>query len=86
MPDLDRRLSNWFVLIGVLGLVTGGRLSVAIADPSPRNVQVAIKNCILSLIVLDATCTVVVCPTWQGMVILALLVPSVALGRWVYST
>jgi 4-hydroxybenzoate polyprenyltransferase len=49
-------------------------------------VQAAVKNCILSLIVLDAA----VCFTVRGVAgalpILVLLIPALFLGRWVYST
>ncbi|HVU86566.1 MAG TPA: UbiA family prenyltransferase [Pirellulales bacterium] len=78
--------SRWYVLWGLLGLLILRRPAAAIAEPIPRRVQLAVKECILSLIVIDA----VVCYSVRGVpwaiVILVLLVPTLVLGRWIYST
>lgn len=86
MPPVDRDLLRWRLLLAVVAFFVGLRLMVAILDPSPDKVQVAIKNCLLSLVVLDAAVTVVLCPPAFGVAILALLAPAMILGRWVYST
>lgn len=86
VPDLRREMTQWYILLAVLAFVVGRRLVVAIGDPSPQTVQVAVKNCLMSLVVLDATAAVVVCQWHQAMLILGLLLPAVVLGRWVYST
>lgn len=86
MPPVDRDLLRWRMLLGVVAFFVGLRLVAAILDPSPGRVQVAIKNCLLSLVVLDAAVAVVVCPLAFGVAILALLAPAMILGRWVYST
>jgi 4-hydroxybenzoate polyprenyltransferase len=88
LADVSRPifLARWRLLMLLLATLIGWRCVRAIAVPSPANVQGAVKYCIVSLIVLDAA----VCFTvrgWAGAVpILALLVPTLFLGRWVYST
>jgi 4-hydroxybenzoate polyprenyltransferase len=59
---------------------------VAIALPQPRQVQAAVKQCILSLVVLDAALCLLASPWYNGVVVLALLIPALLLGKWVYST
>ena len=50
------------------------------------HVQAAVKQAILSLIVLDASVALVTGPPVWALVILSLLLPPLLLGRWVYST
>jgi hypothetical protein len=77
---------RWNLFWGVIGVLAGWRCLRAILDPRPVLVQAAVKNCIFSLVVLDAgACLAVQDPVW-GLVILALLVPTMTLGRWIYST
>ncbi|MES1213171.1 MAG: UbiA family prenyltransferase [Singulisphaera sp.] len=77
---------RWFILWGLLGLMILRRPAVAVADPVPKRVQLAVKECILSLIIIDAvTCYAVRGVPW-AIVILLLLVPTMFLGRWLYST
>ena len=74
----------WFLLI--LTLLIGWRCLRAIAEPTPRNMQRAVKNCIHSLIILDAAVCLCVDGAFWAIVVLMLLVPTAVLGRWVYST
>jgi 4-hydroxybenzoate polyprenyltransferase len=64
------------------------RTSRAVAVPSSRLVQSAVKTGILSLIVIDAAASVPFSAVGliQPMLILLLLVPATFLGRWIYST
>jgi 4-hydroxybenzoate polyprenyltransferase len=62
------------------------RAFVAAADPTPRNVQLAVKHSILSLIWLDAVVVAAVAPLEYSIGVALLLVPAYLLGRWVYST
>ncbi len=78
--------SRWYVLWGLLGLLILRRPVAAIADPSLRRVQLAVKECILSLIVIDAVACYAVRGVPWAIVILALLAPTLVLGRWIYST
>ncbi len=79
-------LHRWHVLMTVLGLLIGWRCLRAVLQPVPTRVQMVVKQGILSLVILDAS----VCYVTQGpaaaMAVLALLVPTVVLGRWIYST
>jgi 4-hydroxybenzoate polyprenyltransferase len=78
--------ATWLLLWGLLALVVAGRALAAVIDPSPVQVQRAVKQCILSLIVLDAIVALATAgPVW-GLVVLALIVPATWLGRWIYST
>ena len=55
-------------------------------DESYR-VQLAVKQCILSIVVLDAAiCLAVRSPVWWAVGIVMLLVPTLFLGRWIEST
>jgi 4-hydroxybenzoate polyprenyltransferase len=63
----------------------GSKVVAAIREPSPKFVQVAIKRCVLGLILLDAVLATVYLG-WPGFAIALLLLPAFLLGRWVYST
>lgn len=75
-----------YLLFAVLALPMIRRAVVAITDPQPTNVQAMIKHCILSLVMLNAAITMLTSGPLPGLLIVALLVPSLLLGRWVYST
>ncbi len=62
------------------------RCLTAIANPRPQRVQGAVKQALLSLIVLDAAVCLLVSPWYFAVGVLALLVPTMILGKWVYST
>ncbi len=72
----------WVVLLGVIGW----RCIHAIWRPEPRLVQTAVKTCILAVIVLDALILLPVRGPNAAIAVFLLLVPTVLLGRWVYST
>jgi 4-hydroxybenzoate polyprenyltransferase len=57
----------------------------ALANPEPPLVQAAVKRCIFGLIVLDALLALAVASGW-GLLIVLLILPAIALGKWVYST
>ena len=82
--DADENM--WFLLLGLLAFVIVRRCAVAIVDPSPQRVQAAVRNCIWSLIVLDAAVALLVSPVGWSFVILSYLVPTVVLGQWIAST
>lgn len=69
-----------------LGAIIGWRCLRCIASPEPANVQVAVKTCLMSLIILDATIALAVSNAAYSVGILALLIPNVLLGRWIAST
>lgn len=76
----------WPGALCLLTVVVVRRCIVAIASPLPQQVQAAVKQCILSLIVLDAAVALLVGPWYFAVAVLALLIPTMFLGRWVYST
>jgi 4-hydroxybenzoate polyprenyltransferase len=77
---------RWYVFWGLIGLLIAWRCVWAIADPRPPLVQAAVRNCIFSLVILDAGACLAVQEFYWAVVILALLVPTMTLGRWIYST
>ncbi|HAN99376.1 MAG TPA: hypothetical protein DCQ98_19015 [Planctomycetaceae bacterium] len=82
--------SPWF-WPGLLALIASTVLrrgATAIADPSPRTVQIAVKQAILTLIVIDASVCLFARPNeiYWSLFVLTLLAPTLWLGRWIRST
>ncbi len=77
---------RWFVFWGLIGLVIGWRCVRAVLDPRPQFVQAAVRNCIFALIILDAGAVLAVQDRFWALFIVALLAPTILLGRWIYST
>jgi 4-hydroxybenzoate polyprenyltransferase len=86
--DFDPMLEPeiWYLLLGLLAFTIVRRCSMAVADPSPANVQLAVKNSVWSLIVLDAAVALLVSPAQWALVVLSLIIPTVVLGQWIEST
>ena len=76
----------WWIMLALLGLPIARRCVTTVADPTPERVQLAVKHCLLSIIVLDAAVTFLASSWYDAVVVLGLLLPAVLLGRWVYST
>jgi 4-hydroxybenzoate polyprenyltransferase len=76
----------WLLMLGLLGLPIARRCAMTIANPVPEQVQLAVKHCLMSIIVLDAAVVFVVAGGREALVVLSLLIPATLLGRWVYST
>lgn len=72
-------------LLVALGFLVGIPAGHAIAQPTPARVQAAVKRAIFGLVVLDALLASALAGT-IGLAILALLLPALYLGRWLYST
>ena len=79
-------IDRWRFFVGLLGLMIGWRCFRAVLDPTPLRVQVAVKECILSLIVLDAAVVMATSGFPAAVAVLLLLAPAVLLGRWISST
>ena len=79
-------MQNWYLLTGVLGMLILWRCFWAVIEPIPARVRVAVAECVLSIIMLDA----VACYGVRGLpwacVILVLLAPAIFLGRWIEVT
>lgn len=92
LPELSwpryalRAGGNWRLFWGVMAVLIGWRALRAIIDPLPGNVQAAVKHCLISLILLDAAVCLGVRGPVCGMAIVLLVLPTMALGRWSYST
>ena len=76
----------WPLILFLLTFPILRRCLVAIAHPEPRQVQAAVKVSILSLIILDASIVMLTCPWYWAAAVVALLIPTTVLGKWVYST
>jgi 4-hydroxybenzoate polyprenyltransferase len=77
---------RWWMLWGVLGGWTILQCAKAAADPKPALVQAAVKHCIVSLVIFDAACCFAVRDVYWAAAIWVLVVPTLWLGRWIYST
>jgi 4-hydroxybenzoate polyprenyltransferase len=84
-PPFDVR-ANWYVFWALFGMLIAYRCLRAVMEPRPELVQAAVRNCIFSLIVMDAAASLAVQEFVWGLAILLLLVPTMFLGRWIYST
>jgi 4-hydroxybenzoate polyprenyltransferase len=78
--------ANWYVFWALFGLMLGYRCLRAVLDPRPPLVQVAVRNCIFALVIIDAAAVLAVQEMFWGVMILLLLVPMIFIGRWIYST
>lgn len=74
------------LLLVLLLISIARRAIIAISNPTPKNVQVTIKHSIFSLVLFDAAITLLVAPWFYAVAIVALLVPMLLLGKWIYST
>ena len=79
-------LDRWQLLWIMLSVLIGWRFVRAIADPSPGPVQQAIKQSILSLIIIDASISFAFAGVFWAVMVLLLLIPALFLGSWIYST
>lgn len=77
---------SWYLLWALLALSIAYRAVLAISQPVPARVQMAVKHAIMSLVVLDAAVTFAARGIPGSMAILVLLIPMVIVGQWIYST
>jgi 4-hydroxybenzoate polyprenyltransferase len=76
----------WALLLAMLAFTILRRSFTASLNPSPAAVQMAVKQALLSIVMLDAAATLMVRGPYWALAVVVLLVPTVALGKWVYST
>ena len=72
-------------LLVAFGFWIGIAIARAIRQPGPKEVQTAVKRCVLGLAALDAVLATAFVGV-PGLLVLLLLPPALALGKWVYST
>ncbi len=86
IPAVQLDPQRWFLLIGALSILIVGPCLWAVIEPVPARVRMAVAQCLLSLVMLDAVaCYAVRGVFWAGM-ILMLLLPAVLLGRRIEMT
>jgi 4-hydroxybenzoate polyprenyltransferase len=85
-PPLVVAHMGWYLLWVVLALVTARRCMLAIFDASPQRVQAAVRHCVQSIIILDAAVTVGYAGPFWGLMVLALIFPTVVLAQWLKAT
>ena len=86
VPLIRREPERWYLMMAALGALIAYRCLWAVVEPVPARVQMAVKHCIMSLIVLDAAVCCVVRGLGWAVAILLLLAPAMFLGRWIRST
>lgn len=77
----------WFAFVGALSLLSlfVNLMQAAVHEPTPGRIQSAVRTALLGIIGLDAFLAAAFVG-WPGLLILALLLPALFLGRYVYST
>jgi 4-hydroxybenzoate polyprenyltransferase len=85
-PLLHEEPQRWWLLMLILGLLIGWRCLRAIIEPGPAQVQAAVAQSIISLIILDAAACYVVRDVFWSAMILVLLLPAMFLGKWIELT
>lgn len=83
-PELKIEVFWW--LLALLQVFVLRRCLPAITNPQPHNVQAAVKQSILSLILFDASLCAAASNPMYALAVAMLLAPMLFLGRWVYST
>ena len=85
-PFLQISTSGWYVLWFAIALIITRRCFMAVFDPSPRRVQSAVRNCVQSIIVLDAAVATGYASPFWGFAIVILLIPTMLLTLWLNAT
>jgi 4-hydroxybenzoate polyprenyltransferase len=86
IPLLSLEPSRWVILMLMLGAIILVRCIWAVSEPTPGRVQMAVKQGLLSLVVLDAAAALAVEGLPGAILVLAFLLPAVFLGTWISST
>ena len=85
-PIVVVQARGWYLLWAVLALIIARRCVLAILQPSPQRVQMAVRHCIHSIIVLDAAITLGYVGIFWGCAILLLIFPTLLLTFWLNAT
>jgi 4-hydroxybenzoate polyprenyltransferase len=85
-PLLQAEPSRWYLLMGMLAMLIGWRCVRAVAEPRPYFVQTAVRQAIMSIVVLDAALTFAARDLMASIAVLLLLIPTLAAGTWFEST
>jgi hypothetical protein len=85
-PPLEISATGWYLLWSAIALITGRRCIMAIFEPAPPRVQAAVRHCVQSLIVLDAAVCAGYVSAYWGLVVVAMLIPTMVLTMWLHAT
>lgn len=85
-PMLLNAPSRWHLILAALAAMIGWRCVWAMFDPRPRVVQAAVRQAILSLVMLDAAACFAKRDMAGAIVIAALMIPAVLTAQWLDST
>jgi 4-hydroxybenzoate polyprenyltransferase len=80
-PTFIWPMAVFLISVSILRRCLAGAL-----DPHSQRIQAAVKQCLMSIIILDASVCLLTCPWYWAVGVLVLLAPAMMLGRWVYST
>jgi hypothetical protein len=79
-------LDTWPLALLIVTLPILRRCFAGIMNPTPAHVQGTVKFSLVSLVVLNASVCLLVCPWYWAVGILLLLLPTLLLSRWVAMT
>jgi 4-hydroxybenzoate polyprenyltransferase len=85
-PLVIEEPQRWWLLMLILGMLIGWRCLRAVIAPSPAQVQAAVAQSILSLIILDAVACFAIRGVFCSAMILLLLLPAMFFGKWIELT
>lgn len=86
LPRVQQDPQQWYLMMGLLGVIICFRCLWAITLPVPGRVRMAVAQAIVSLVFLDAAACYASRGTYWAAMILLLLAPIIFLGRWVEGT
>ena len=86
VPLLRQQPERWNLLMLVLAGLIGFRSVRAVMQPLPVRVQMLVRQCILSLVLLDAAACFAVRGLPGALAVLVLLIPATLLSLWFPST
>jgi len=86
LPQIRQQPDRWALFMVLLGALIAWRCLRAILDPIPARVQMAVKQSILSLVILDAAACYAVRDVYGALAVLVLLLPAMYFGSWIRST
>jgi hypothetical protein len=81
-------IQTYPALVGIVSLASIRRVAVCVADLQPQSVKLAIISTLRSLIVFDASICFLTRPDNLifALFVVALILPVLALSKWIYST
>jgi 4-hydroxybenzoate polyprenyltransferase len=86
IPVLRLEPSRWVIFMLLLAGIIFVRCLWAITWPSSGRVQMAVKQGLLSLVILDGAAAFAIQGPLAALMVLVFLLPATLLGTWIYST